>query len=156
HILSSAKVLLNLSNWKRVGAKAGSDMSTVAMKNLVSSPFTIVCDERCAVVRQLAALVKLWDRPHNFRFIERESVDFKDRQLVAELDATRWSLLLIDDDHVRWEGPESIPIILKNLPFGKIAAVAYILPGTMWLTHQLYMLVSRNHRRFRASAKRVA
>jgi predicted DCC family thiol-disulfide oxidoreductase YuxK len=123
-------------------------MSAVAMKNLESSIFIIVCDERCAVVKQLAAIVKLWGRAQRFRFVDRDSADADDRKLLAELDASDWSLLLIDDASDRWHGPESIPIILKNLPFGKIAAVAYILPGTMWVTNQLYMLVSRNRRMF--------
>jgi len=96
-------------------------------------------------------LVKWWDRAHRFTFVERDSTDPADHDLLAELDASRWSLLLVDDAQKHWSGPEAIPIILKNLPFGKIAAVFYILPGTMWLTHQLYMLVSRNHRRVAAS-----
>jgi predicted DCC family thiol-disulfide oxidoreductase YuxK len=147
-IYSLAKLLLNLPHPKLISPKAGSDMSTVAMKSLESSYFMIVCDERCAVVRQLASLMKLWDRARKFHFVDRDSSDPEQLKLVADLDATRWSLLLIDDVDERWSGPEAIPIILKNLPFGKIAAVAYILPGTMWLTHQLYMLVSRNRRIF--------
>jgi predicted DCC family thiol-disulfide oxidoreductase YuxK len=123
-------------------------MSTVAMKSLESAQFKIVCDERCAVVRQLASVVKVWDRANKFVFVDRNSVHTDERKLVADLDASSWSLLLIDDTKEQWYGPESIPIILKNLPFGKIAAVAYILPGTMWLTRQLYMLVSRNRRMF--------
>ena len=123
-------------------------MSAVAMKSQESAHFRIVCDERCAVVKQLAALLKIWDRAGKFKFVDRETVDLEERKLVADLDASHWSLLLIDDVSQHWYGPESIPIILKNLPFGKIAAVAYILPGTMWLTRQLYLLVSRNRRLF--------
>lgn len=123
-------------------------MSTTAMQSQDTSLFTIVCDDRCVVVRQLAALVKWWDRNHTFKFIVRSSTKSEYSRLIAELDASPWSLLLIDDVQERWSGPESIPIILKNLPFGKIAAVFYILPGTMWLTQQLYLLVSRNRRRF--------
>lgn len=122
----------------------------VAMRSLESAFITIACDERCMVVRQLAHLVKWWDSVRDsrrFRFIEPNCTDPADRGYLAELDASRWSLLLIDETQNHWSGPEAIPIILKNLPFGKIACVAYILPGTMWLTHQLYMLVSRNHRR---------
>jgi predicted DCC family thiol-disulfide oxidoreductase YuxK len=121
-------------------------MSVVAMKSLESRSFIIVCDERCAVVRQLAALIKAWDRQHKFAFVERDGADQEQHRLVSALDASRWSLLLVDDAKELWFGPESIPIILKNLPGGKIAAVAYILPGTMWLTRQLYLLVSRNKR----------
>jgi predicted DCC family thiol-disulfide oxidoreductase YuxK len=123
-------------------------MSTVAMRSLESAFITIACDERCAVVRQLAHLVKWWDSTSKrFRFVERNCADPADRAYLAELDSSRWSLILIDETQNHWSGPEAIPIILKNLPFGKIACVLYILPGTMWLTHQLYMLVSRNHRR---------
>jgi predicted DCC family thiol-disulfide oxidoreductase YuxK len=123
-------------------------MSAVAMKSLESQIFTIVCDDRCVVVRRLAAIVKCWDRAHHFLFIDRDSAAKAERSLVAELDASSWSLMLVDERKVRWFGPEAIPIILKNLPFGKIAAVAYILPGTMWLTRGLYMLVSRTRSGF--------
>jgi predicted DCC family thiol-disulfide oxidoreductase YuxK len=123
-------------------------MSTTAMQSRETSSFTIVCDDRCVVVKQLAALVKWWDRAGHFRFVDRSSNAKEHIQLIQELDASPWSLLLIDDVQERWSGPESIPIILKNLPFGKLAAVFYILPGTMWLTRQLYLLVSRNRRRF--------
>jgi len=108
-----------------------------------SSAFTLVCDDRCAVVRRLAAIVKIWDRGDTFQLIRRDIIDERSRHFVAELDNSPWSLLLIDDSKQRWSGPEAIPIILKNLPFGKIAAVLYILPGTMWLTRQLYHMVSR-------------
>jgi len=107
-----------------------------------SLSFTIVCDERCLVVNRLGALLKLWDRAQLFTFVDRESNSITARQLISDLDASRWSLFLIDDNNERWYGPEAIPMILKNLPFGRFAAVLYILPGTMWLTRNLYLLVS--------------
>jgi predicted DCC family thiol-disulfide oxidoreductase YuxK len=113
-----------------------------------ASSFKIVCDDRCAVVRRLASVVKWWDRSGIFSFIERDSANVTDRQLVSDLDNCPWSLLLVDEFDRRWEGPESIPIILKNLRFGRIAAVFYILPGTAWVTRQLYLVVSRNRKMF--------
>ncbi len=110
--------------------------------------FRIVCDERCALVSKLAAIIKLWDRTQKFTFIDRESTAIEDASLLNQFDASPWSLVLFDDLNYRWEGPEAIPILLKNLPGGKIAVVFYCLPGTMWLTRQLYLLVSRNRRRF--------
>ncbi len=107
-----------------------------------SLSFTIVCDERCFVVNRLGALLKLWDRAQLFTFVDRESSSSTARQLIQDLDDSRWSLFLIDDNNERWYGPEAIPMILKNLPFGRFAAVLYILPGTMWLTRNLYRLVS--------------
>ena len=107
-----------------------------------SLSFTIVCDERCLVVNRLGALLKLWDRAQLFTFVDRESSSGTARQLISDLDASRWSLFLIDDNNERWYGPEAIPMILKNLPFGRFAAVLYILPGTMWLTRHLYQLIS--------------
>ncbi len=108
-----------------------------------SSAFTLVCDDRCVVVRRLSGIVKIWDRYDTFSLISRDIIDEQSQRLVSELDNSPWSLLLIDDCKQRWSGPEAIPIILKNLPFGKIAAVLYILPGTMWITRQLYLMVSR-------------
>lgn len=121
-------------------------MENVAMESPEYCSFTIVCDERCSVVRQLGSLVKWWDRASSFTFVDRESKNPSAQRILAELDASPWSLMLIDDVNERWFGPEAIPIILKNLPFGKMAAVIYILPGTMWLTRQLYLFVSRNRR----------
>jgi len=73
---------------------------------------------------------------------------------MSELDNSRWSLFLIDEQNEHWHGPDAIPMILKNLPFGKFAAVFYILPGTMWLTRNFYMVVS--NLRFFLSGKRAA
>lgn len=108
-----------------------------------SSSFVIVCDERCTVVKRLAALLKVWDRKQLFTFVDRESESVTAKSLMTELDKSRWSLFLIDENGERWYGPEAIPMILKHLPSGRFAAVFYILPGTMWLTRQFYKLVSR-------------
>ncbi|MBP9091822.1 DUF393 domain-containing protein [bacterium] len=118
-------------------------MDSKAIHCRESLSFTIVCDERCFVVNRLAALLKLWDRSHLFTFVDRESVSETARQLIQDLDESPWSLYLIDDNNERWYGPEAIPMILKNLRFGRFAAVLYILPGTMWLTRQIYQLISR-------------
>lgn len=118
------------------------DSKTIHCREPLS--FTIVCDERCFVVNRLAALLKLWDRAQVFTFVDRESSSKTARQLMADLDKAPWSLFLIDDNNERWYGPEAIPMVLKNLPFGRFAAVLYILPGTMWLTRQAYQLVSRS------------
>ncbi len=104
--------------------------------------FTIVCDERCAVVRSLAALISVWDRGHNFTFVDRDSKSQRAERLIDDLDRSRWSLFLVDNTGERWYGPEAIPMILKNLPFGKFAAVFYVLPGTMWVTRNFYMAIS--------------
>lgn len=113
--------------------------------------FRLVCDDRCGLVRTLASIVRWWDTQNNFVFVSRHSTDLEEQKLIDQLDQSSWSLLLFDDLNDRWDGPEAIPMILKNLPFGKIAAVLYILPGTMWLTRQLYLLVSRNKRHFAAA-----
>lgn len=108
--------------------------------------FKLVYDDRCPVVKRLARIVKTWDRFGKFEYIGWHHYDPINAGLLSELEKTRWSLLLIDEQNERWAGPDAIPFILKNLPFGRIAAAAYILPGTMWLTQKLYMLVSRRRR----------
>lgn len=123
-------------------------MDTVAKSQ---ETFVIVCDERCTVVRNFGALVKWWDTMQVFTFVDRDSNSPRAKELIAALDKSKWSLLLIDDNHDKWVGPEAIPMILKNLPFGKMAAVLYILPGTMWITEQAYLFVSRNRRLFSPS-----
>ena len=120
-----------------------------------SKSWTIVYDSRCPVVRQLAHIVKKWDKKSFFRFIKYDSTASEVRPLVAQLEASPWSLLLIDDLNNSFTGPEAIPFILTNLPFGRIAAVAYIIPGTLWLTHQLYYLVSKNRHLFSKKQKPV-
>ena len=122
-------------------------MESVAIQTPVTlSSFVIVCDERCAMVHKFSTLVKWWDREHVFTFVDRDSRNPGAQRLVTELDSSPWSLMLIDEDGNRWSGPEAIPLILKHLPLGKLAAVFYILPGTMWVTKQCYLFASRNRR----------
>lgn len=109
---------------------------------------TIVYDDTCPVVHRLGWLVRQWDREHAFRYVSRDTTDGDTAQLLSDLAQTPWSLMLLDGDGQRWHGPEAIPFILKNLPAGKIAAVTYTIPGTMWITRQLYFMVSRNRRLF--------
>lgn len=109
--------------------------------------WTIVCDDKCPVVRFMSRIVKSCDKRAFFTFVGRDSADEQSRSLMRELVSTQWSLLLIDDEGNRIQGPSAIPFILKNLPSGRLACVLYLIPGTMWLTRQLYMYVSRNRRK---------
>jgi predicted DCC family thiol-disulfide oxidoreductase YuxK len=125
--------------------------TAVATRERTSS-WTIVFDNTCPLIARLGWLVRQWDREHVFRYVGRDADDTAGTSketgaLLQELDRTPWSLLLLDEDGNTWAGPEAVPFILKNLPSGKLAAVAYTLPGTMWLTRQLYLLVSRNRRK---------
>lgn len=121
-------------------------METVVATADSQSSWTIVSDDRCPVVRFLTRLVKACDHRNFFRFVGRENTDEQSLTLFTELAATPWSLLLIDDYGQRMQGPEAIPFILKNLPSGRLACVAYLIPGTMWFTKQLYFGISRNRR----------
>lgn len=111
--------------------------------------WTVVCDDTCPVVRLLARVVKSLDRQKNvFTFIGKDDGTPQGEELIKELDQSPWSLLLVDADGERWHGPEAIPFILKHLPSGRLAMVAYLIPGTMWITRQLYYAVSRNRKTF--------
>ncbi len=109
--------------------------------------WTIVSDDSCPVVRFLTRIVKSSDRRHFFQFIGRENNDEQSRNLLNELGSSNWSLLLINDNGERMHGPDAIPFILKNLPSGRLACVAYLIPGTMLVTKQLYFYVSRNRKK---------
>lgn len=122
-------------------------METVVNTADNQSAWTIACDDSCPVVRFLAHVVRRADSRHTFQIIGLDDNSERARDLITELNSTPWSLLLIDSDGHRYQGPEAIPFIMKNLPSGRLAAVAYTLPGTMWLTHQLYMCVSKNRRK---------
>lgn len=119
-------------------------METVVSATGNRTAWAVVSDDRCPVVQFLARLIRQLDRRHFFHFVKREDQDLASQSLVAELDACPWSLLLIDNEGERRQGPEAIPFILKNLPQGRLAVAIYLLPGTMWLTRQLYLLVSRS------------
>jgi predicted DCC family thiol-disulfide oxidoreductase YuxK len=106
------------------------------------------------VVRRLAAIIRRHDRYHTFAFVSRDSQKSEEKDLVKLLDETPWSLILLDGTGNMWAGPEAIPFILKNLPGGKIAAVSYTIPGTMWLTRQFYLLISRHRRLFASRSLR--
>jgi predicted DCC family thiol-disulfide oxidoreductase YuxK len=122
------------------------------MNNPVAASFNldnsliIVVDDTCPVVHKLGWLVRQWDKQKTFRFIGQSNSDASSTQLLEKLSETPWSLMLIDQQGNSWLGPEAIPFILKNLPSGKIAAVTYTVPGTMWLTRKLYHMISCNRR----------
>lgn len=123
-------------------------MQVTGIKTTSTVLFTLAFDDRCPLVRRLAHIVKYWDRNKSFKLVSNKLTTAEDAKLLVELDHVPWSLLLVDDKENHWTGPEAIPIILKNLPFGKIAAVLYIIPGTMWLTRKIYNLISRNRQVF--------
>jgi len=109
--------------------------------------YKIVCDERCPVVNGLAGMLQHWDTKNAFVFVDRNSPQEEARQLISELDRSDWSLLLVDSEDNRYEGPEAIPMILKNLSMGRIFVVLYCLPGTMLLTRFAYNLISKSRKR---------
>lgn len=122
-------------------------METVVKTADNQRAWTIVCDDSCPVVRFMARLVRNWDKRQLFHFVGQENTDDVSRNLFRELNASHWSLLLIDDHGQHLQGPDAIPFILKNLPSGRLACVAYLIPGTMWLTKQFYLSVSRNRKK---------
>lgn len=112
-----------------------------------SKAWTIVSDDSCPVVRFLTSAVRRLDTKHFFRFVGKDSQEKESLALLQILKESHWSLLLLDDEDEKFLGPDAIPFILKNLPYGRIFAVAYTIPGTMWLTNRLYMLISSNRRK---------
>ena len=104
-------------------------MSTTATVSKESSYLKVICDDRCAMVQRLSAVVKRWDKAKKFEFIERSAETFSNRDSFRLLDASKWSLVLIDDLNNKWEGPEAIPFILKNLPLGRLADQAFAILG---------------------------
>lgn len=126
--------------------------SPVAPPSDTHADWTIVFDDECPVVNKLSWIVRHWDREGVFRYVGRDTTNGDGISLVERLGETPWSLMLVDKQGQAWHGPEAIPFILKNLPSGKIAAVTYTIPGTMWVTRQLYYMVSRNRRIFNAAS----
>lgn len=109
--------------------------------------YKVACDERCPVVHGLASMLQHWDTRNAFVFVDRNSPQEEARQLISELDRSNWSLLLVDNDGNKFEGPEAIPMILKTLSMGRIFVVLYCLPGTMLLTRLAYNLISQSRKR---------
>ena len=97
---------------------------------------TLVCDETSSFNRHLLSLVRQWDKTGKVRI-----VCGKDMPAGEPTDPFAIAQLCVSDQNgARWYGAEAVPIIFKNLPFGKLAAAMYILPGTMWFTKQIYAL----------------
>ena len=143
-LYSKAMLKLNESHQpNRIGAK---QVDAVAKTCRESLSFVLALNENCHLVRAFGKLVQCWDRNNIFTFVDLESQSKIARELVFDLDKSPWSVLLVDDHGNRWYGPEAIPQILTHLPFGKVAAVFYILPGTMWLTRAVYRLLSRRNK----------
>ena len=104
---------------------------------------TVLCNESSAFNRNLVALVKQWDRCGNIHFLPYTESSYRKMHQINP--QSHNSLLAVDENGVKWSGAEAVPIIFKNLPFGKLAAAIYILPGTMWLTKQLYKTDASQH-----------
>jgi predicted DCC family thiol-disulfide oxidoreductase YuxK len=132
----------------RKQAFQGGSVQGTGIKDNSTFLFTLVFDDRCPLVRHLANIVRHWDTNKNFKLVSNSLTSKEHSELVSQLNHLPWSLLLVDNQNNQWTGPEAIPIILKNLPFGKLAAVLYIIPGTMWLTRRIYNLISRNRQVF--------
>jgi len=101
-----------------------------------SHSITVFCDQGRVFDRNLAALVKQWDKQGNINILPASLSNLESSNSARPNQST--SLQAVDENGVKWTGAEAVPIIFKNLPFGKIAAAMYILPGTMWVTKQLY------------------
>ncbi len=93
---------------------------------------TLYLDERLAFNRRLLSLIRQWDKRHAIE-IHTEGYESQKPKTVSDQ-----ALQFVDKDGSSFKGPEAVPIILKHLPYGKLAAAMYILPGTMWVTKQLY------------------
>ncbi|PWT99072.1 MAG: hypothetical protein C5B53_05915 [Candidatus Melainabacteria bacterium] len=96
---------------------------------------TVFCNENTAFNRNFLALVKHWDRRGKIQIMPSSCSTASEEG--AQPATIEEPLLAVDENGVRWNGAEAVPIIFKNLPFGKLAAAMYILPGTMWVTRQL-------------------
>ncbi len=97
-------------------------------------PITVYLDQKLAFNRRLLFLIKQWDREHIIEIHFSEDKQTSDRRFA------NGALQVTEYNGSNFEGPEAVPIILKHLPFGKLLAALYILPGTMWITKQLYSL----------------
>lgn len=137
----------------QIGAKQVEAPAKTCQESL---SFVLALNDRCPMVRAFGKLVKQWDRGAKFDFVHGcvpEGASSTGKELIQDLASSPWSILLMDSSGNRWFGPEAVPIILTQLPFGKVAAVFYILPGTMWLTRQTYRLFSRNRQYFNQTTK---
>jgi len=111
-------------------------MQSSLPKGGTNPAITLVCDETFPFNRHLLSLVRQWDKNGKVRI-----VCGKDAEAAQSPDALSITELCVSDQNGgRWYGAEAVPIIFKNLPFGKLAAAMYILPGTMWFTKQIYAL----------------
>lgn len=148
--------MLNLNNSNESHLKGEISVDALATSLCQESrTFLLACEDRCPVVRSLATMLGVWDRKQVFTYVDRDSQSSEAMELTMALDRSLWSLLLSDGER-HWFGPEAIPIILTHLPFGRVAAVVYILPGTMWLTRQLYEMVSRHRQRLSTTRRKTA
>jgi hypothetical protein len=105
---------------------------------------TVFCYENTTFNRNFLALVKHWDRRGKINILPPA------HSVPPEAEIHETTLSAVDENGVRWHGAEAVPIIFKNLPFGKLAAAMYTLPGTMWVTRQLCGLESPQYSQRRA------
>jgi len=130
---------------------------SISLKDRVCSPMqnqqfdyqrniTLYLDESSAFNRHLLSLIKQWDKRRSIdvHYIKADHLpSFQSKSIPLPKKHKQFyndTLQVVDNNGSSFEGAEAVPIILKHLPFGKLAAAFYILPGTMWVTKQLYSL----------------
>lgn len=123
-------------------------MEGISLASQDSCRFKLIYDDYNLSVRCLARIVRAWDRCGHFQLIPWTDSNPANTAILNELETRRWSLVLLDSCDTMRAGPDAIPFIFKNLPFGRMVAALFILPGTMWITQRIYRLLSRFHRQF--------
>lgn len=151
----SGTTMLKLSQSHQSNQIGAKQVEATAKTCTESLSFVIALNDRCPMVRAFGRVVRAWDKSRTFTFVDINSPANAARELIKDLANSPWSVLLVDKNGNKWFGPEAVPIILTQLPFGKMAAVFYILPGTMWLTRATYRIFSANRQFFSRTQKAI-
>ena len=135
---------------KQIGIKQVDALAKTCQESL---SFVLALNEACPMVRTFRRVIERWDKKRTFTLVDINDKNQLTKRISQDLQNSPWSVLLVDPQGNKWFGPEAIPKILMHLPFGKVAAVLYILPGTIWLTRNTYRLFSRNREMFSKAQK---
>lgn len=121
---------------------AADQISYYAPPNLGSRRF-LIYDAKCSFCSKLAHLLKRWDKRNRFELLPHQSAQAKRRLEGLTPDEQNNNYHFIDERGNILSGDAVIPVIFRQLPFGKIPAFCFAhFPARKKLLEKFYSWVA--------------
>jgi len=111
-------------------------------------PDTLVYDRDCELCRWTQGWISAWDRKGRIRYLPFQDPLFAAWFPDEERAVPPKAIFFIDRDRRLWVGFEAFRRMLPVLPYGRLLAVFFYLPGASWISNRIYEWIARNRYRF--------